>query len=137
VRLIGFTRGTGSPRTVSIVLLLFCTVRDCRPCSTNRQPRENLHHNLPCCSFAHPVNVLLAFNKHCLRGWTKSPRRGPKIFGCFLLKLFYIPHLSFRHQAETHNRSSASTPPHCAIPGALLLPTPTLPLHAASHLHAT
>jgi len=28
-------------------------------------------------------------------------------------------------------------PLHCTIPGALLLPSPTLPLHAAPHPHAT
>ena len=54
------------------------------------------------------------------------------------LNYFYSrTYTSFRHQADTHNRSSSPRSPtlhhsRCAPP-----PTPTLSLHAAPHPHAT
>ena len=61
-------------------------------------------------------------------------RRDSYISLSHFIPFLYTP---LRHQADTHNRSRPPLPLHYTIPGALLLPTPTLPLHAAFHRHAT
>ena len=55
----------------------------------------------------------------------------------------YLDSGSHTQFATTGTRQTPTTVPHllvplhCTIPGALHLPTPTLPLHAAPHPHAT
>ena len=54
------------------------------------------------------------------------------------LNYFYSrTYTSFRHQADTHNRSHLLVPLPHTIPGALHLPTPTLSLHGTSLLIKT